>query len=240
MHIYRKKKRSKNVAMKTMHTHTHTVDCQPNGQPKTIEKRRWSHIERWKAKAKQNKNLQGKTSIVQRKRWTSWTCTFEFCIFAYARFACNVLVCCILCLKKTRWIIPDGVYFSQACTIHRCLLEGVLFSIFLLLLYFCYIFFFDRMFCSWSLIICTNKQKKKMERTRESKKTQLNHTQCTLIGTKLRFKQSKQVNELWTRILFWYFILFVSINWPQQHCKTPLFLDVLFYFDFYELKSENK
>lgn len=97
MHIYRKKKRSKNVAMKTKHTHT--VDCQPNGQPKTIEKRRWSHIERWKAKAKQNKNLQRKTSIVQRKRWTSWTCTFEFCIFAYARFACNVW-CVVFCVWR--------------------------------------------------------------------------------------------------------------------------------------------
>lgn len=159
--------------MKTKHTHTHTVDCQPNGQPKTIEKRRWSHIERWKAKAKQNKNLQRKTSIVQRKRWTSWTCTFEFCIFAYARFACNVLVCCILCLKKTRWIIPDGVYFSQACTIHRCLLEGVLFSIFF---FFCIsVTFFFLIECfvpdHWSFVQINREKRWKEQENRKKKHT---------------------------------------------------------------------
>lgn len=211
---------------------------------------KWTAENNWEAKVKPHWEVKSESKAKQKSTKKDFNSTAQemnvlnmhiwILYFRLRQIRLQRLVCCILCLKKTRWIIPDGVYFSQACTIHRCLLEGVLFSIFLLLLYFCYIFFFDRMFCSWSLIICTNKQKNKMERTRESKKTQLNHTQCTLIGTKLRFKQSKQVNELWTRILFWYFILFVSINWPQQHCKTPLFLDVLFYFDFYELKSENK
>lgn len=129
MHIYRKK--TEQERCNENKAHTHTVDCQPNGQPKTIEKRRWSHIERWKAKAKQNKNLQRKTSIVQRKRWTSWTCTFEFCIFAYARFVCNVW-CVVFCV----WRRLDESYPMECISVRPVRYTDVYLRVF------CFRFFF--------------------------------------------------------------------------------------------------
>lgn len=237
MHIYRKKTEQERCNENKAHTHGRLPA-------------KWTAENNWEAKVKPHWEVKSESKAKQKstkKDFNStaqemnvlnmhiWILYYRLRQIRLQRFGVLYFVFEEDSMNHTRWsVFQSGLYDTPMST------WGCFVFDFLLLLYFCYIFFFDRMFCSWSLIICTNKQKKKMERTRESKKTQLNHTQCTLIGTKLRFKQSKQVNELWTRILFWYFILFVSINWPQQHCKTPLFLDVLFYFDFYELKSENK